>query len=306
MKTLSMARRSSALSRISSRISSPPPPAAVEQRVGHRLGLLVHLLGHEVLVAALLRRLDVPRDGELLGLDRRPVERASPQASPGVSTASSSSASAKTLTRVPDQRRDVRRQAAPCRRASPSTSGVVRRAATIVSGSSAETTAMENAPRTRRNMERVASASGRPVGHALLDQVRHHLGVGGRGQRVPGRLELGPQLGVVLDDAVVDDGQAARAVDVRVGVLRGGAPVGGPAGVPDGGVMARRRVGGQLGQLGHRVRPAGRPHPPDAAARAGRRMPPRRPPWRCPPSRSPGTPAGAGRRGAAGRRRPRR
>jgi hypothetical protein len=46
--------------------------AAVEQRVGHRLGLLVHLLGHEVLVAALLGRLEVPGDGQLLGLDRVP------------------------------------------------------------------------------------------------------------------------------------------------------------------------------------------------------------------------------------------
>ena len=45
----------------------------------------------------------------------------------------------------------------------PSTSGVERRAATIVSGSSAEMAAMENAPRTRRNMERVASDSDAPA-----------------------------------------------------------------------------------------------------------------------------------------------
>ncbi len=224
---------------------------------------------------------------------------------PGRSTASSSSARAKTRRVCPIRAgmSDASRAMPSC---NPSTSGVERRAATIVSGSSAETTAMENAPRTRRNMERVASASDVAGGHLLLDQVRHHLGVGGRGERVPGRLELGPQLGVVLDDAVVDDGQAPRAVGVRVGVLRGRAPVGGPAGVADGGVVAPWRVGGQLGQLGHRVRPAGRPHPPDGPPGPAPpfRLPRRRPPWRSPPSRSRGTRAGAGRRGAAGRRRP--
>ena len=46
----------------------------------------------------------------------------------------------------------------------------------------------------------------------------------------PVGLELGPQLGVVLDDPVVDEGQAAGAVDVRVGVLRGRAARGWPSG----------------------------------------------------------------------------
>ena len=38
---------------------------------------------------------------------------------------------------------------------------------------------------------------------------------------------------VVFDDAVVDDDEGAGAVAVRVGVLLGGAAVGGPAGVAD-------------------------------------------------------------------------
>ena len=54
---------------------------------------------------------------------------------------------------------DASNAAPSCR---PSTSGVRRRAATIVSGSSAWTTAMENAPRTRRSMDRVAAASDAP------------------------------------------------------------------------------------------------------------------------------------------------
>ena len=45
---------------------------------------------------------------------------------------------------------------------SPSTRGVERRAATMVSGSSAATTAMEKAPRTRRSIERVASVRDAP------------------------------------------------------------------------------------------------------------------------------------------------
>ena len=45
---------------------------------------------------------------------------------------------------------------------SPSTKGVSRHAATIVSGSSAEITAIEKDPRRRRNTDRVASASDNP------------------------------------------------------------------------------------------------------------------------------------------------
>ena len=43
--------------------ASPSGQQPVEQRVGHGLGLLVDLLGHEVVVAALLGRLEVPVDG---------------------------------------------------------------------------------------------------------------------------------------------------------------------------------------------------------------------------------------------------
>ena len=45
-----------------------------------------------------------------------------------------------------------------------------------------------------------------------LDQVREHLGVGLRHERVPGLLEHRAQRAVVLDDAVVHDGDRARAV----------------------------------------------------------------------------------------------
>ena len=53
--------------------------------------------------------------------------------------------------------------------------------------------------------------------------------------------QLGAQGGVVLDDPVVDDGQAPGAVEVGVGVLRRRVAVGGPAGVADPGSVAGRR-----------------------------------------------------------------
>ena len=52
--------------------------------------------------------------------------------------------------------------------------------------------------------------------------------------------ELLLELGVVLDDAVVDDGDVARTVEVGVGVDRLGRAVGGPARVADARTEARR------------------------------------------------------------------
>ena len=49
----------------------------------------------------------------------------------------------------------------------------------------------------------------------------------------PRRDQLAPQLGVVLDDAVVDDRQAPLAIQVRMGVGLGHAAVGRPARVPE-------------------------------------------------------------------------
>ena len=62
-------------------------------------------------------------------------------------------------------------------------------------------------------------------------------------KRVPFLLELALQIEVVLDDAVVDDDDAAGAVAVRMRVLFGRAAVRGPAGVPDA-VVAVERLGG--------------------------------------------------------------
>jgi hypothetical protein len=66
----------------------------------------------------------------------------------------------------------------------------------------------------------------------VVDAMRNDLGVGLGIELVAAPLEVGAQLVVVLDDAVVHDGQAiARDVRVRVALARH--PVGGPAGVRD-------------------------------------------------------------------------
>src|SRR5258706_188318 len=69
-----------------------------------------------------------------------------------------------------------------------------------------------------------------PVG--LLDEMGDDLGVGLAPELVAPR-ELLPELGEVLDDAVMDQRDASVAGEVRVGVHLGDAAVGGPAGVPD-------------------------------------------------------------------------
>ena len=66
----------------------------------------------------------------------------------------------------------------------------------------------------------------------LLDEVGDHLGVHLGGEHVTGRDQLGLQLRDVVQGAVVHHRDRARAVDVRVGVDRGGRAVRGPARVP--------------------------------------------------------------------------
>ena len=64
--------------------------------------------------------------------------------------------------------------------------------------------------------------------HVIVDAVRHHLGVGLGFEHVARRLQLRAQLFVILDDAVVDDGEAV-ARNMRVRVAFAGNTVRGPA-----------------------------------------------------------------------------
>jgi hypothetical protein len=87
----------------------------------------------------------------------------------------------------------------------------------------------------------------------MVHEVRDHLGVGLAREHVAGRLEFGAQFLVVLDDAVVDDGDLV-AREVRMRVVRARRAVRGPARVRDAG-QAVEVVGLDLGR---EVRDAGR------------------------------------------------
>ena len=66
-----------------------------------------------------------------------------------------------------------------------------------------------------------------------LDEVHQHLGIGLRGESMALGHQAVLDLGVVLDDPVVDERELAAAVGVRVRVLVVGPAVGGPARMAD-------------------------------------------------------------------------
>ena len=100
-------------------------------------------------------------------------------------------------------------------------------------------------------------AGGLTVPICLGDQVHGDLGVGVAGKLHAGLLQLVAQGGEVLDDAVVDDGDLAGGVAMRVCVAVGGTAVGRPAGVPQAGGAAqgpRRHLGDRVLEV---LQPAG-------------------------------------------------
>ena len=99
---------------------------------------------------------------------------------------------------------------------------------------------------------RRAATRGRPrPGHRrslvfAAEQDGRHLGVGLAAERVALAEELGLQLGEVLDDAVVDDGELVVIGQVRVRVRVGRAAVRRPPGVTDAGRAVLHGVGEQV------------------------------------------------------------
>ena len=89
----------------------------------------------------------------------------------------------------------------------------------------------------------------------LLDEVRQRLGVGLGGEHVAPRLQPVAQLAEVLDDPVVDDGDRAGAVHVRVGVEVVRASVGCPAGMREADAGVRRPVEEGRAEVGELARP---------------------------------------------------
>jgi len=80
---------------------------------------------------------------------------------------------------------------------------------------------------------------------ALGDQMSDDLRVGGRTERVALGDEAFAQRFVVLDHAVVDDGQQAIAAEMGVGIGVVGRTVRGPARVPDARPATQRRLLGE-------------------------------------------------------------
>ena len=75
------------------------------------------------------------------------------------------------------------------------------------------------------------------------------LGIGLGFEGVAALLERLPDGARVLDDPVVDDGDAAGLVGVGMGVQRGGRAVGGPARVADAGMAGRAVTVEVIGQV---------------------------------------------------------
>ncbi len=87
------------------------------------------------------------------------------------------------------------------------------------------------------------------------DQVGDDLGIGLAAEDEAFGLELLLEGDVVLDDAVMNDGNGSVAAEMRVGVSVGGAAVGGPARVANAVTTGGRLIGQQRGQLGNSACP---------------------------------------------------
>ena len=211
-----------------------------EERVAHRAGLLVDLLQHEVAEAALLGLHRVPRDplrgprdgvaGEVRELHvvrrhRRDVAVLEEEEVAGVGEEGRDVRrhEALALAEADDERRPHARGHEPV---------------WLVAVHEHEgVDPLDLAQRRARGLLERAAVE-------RLDEVGHDLGVRLGHEAVALRGEPGLELEVVLDDAVVDDDDPARAVLVRVGVLLGRATVGRPARVAEA-PLPGERVGGE-------------------------------------------------------------
>ena len=105
---------------------------------------------------------------------------------------------------------------------------------------------MEFGDRRPHRAHQIAAARGVPV---RVDEMRDDFGVGLRAEDVAGGLEALAQRFVVLDDAVVDDGDLAVG-DMRMRVRGRGRAMRRPARVRDAGVRGERPRIGLRGEIG--------------------------------------------------------
>ena len=216
-------------------LEADPP----QERVPHRPRLLVDLLEHEVAVAALLRLHRVPGDALGIALDGDARERRDPDARRR-HRGDVAVLEEEEVARVGQQRGDVGGDVV-----------LVLAEADHERGPHAGDDEAVGLVPVEQHQGVDAVDLGERRTHGVLErapveglhEVCHHLRVGLGDERVAGPREVRLELEVVLDDAVVDDHDAARAVLVRVRVLLGGAAVGGPPGVPDAPVAVERLRG---------------------------------------------------------------
>ena len=305
MNTLLTWRSSSLVMWTSSRDEGAVGEQPVEQGVGHRLGLLVHLLAHVVVVAVLAGGIEVPVDGDGLGLAPRYRSASVTRSEPGRSSATWSSSSTKKSRVRPRMAgmSEARKAASPLyphqqRRDPPGGHDEVG----LIGAHHGQREGPAHPAPARSAPRRPDPESGRSASAASIRWASTSVSVSDS-QVVPGGHQLVGQLHVVLDDPVVDHGQSGRAVDMGMGVALGGAAVGGPPGVADAGRRAGR---GRPRPAWSGRRATGCRWPPGPAT--ARRTAPDRP-GRCRPSRSRGTRGGRGPRAGPparrwGRRRP--
>ncbi len=207
--------------------------------LAQRLGLLVDLLEHEVLVAALLGGLGRPVDRRHVTLADDPVDigdRDAPRSQVGdVAVLEEDDPVG-----MGEDRGHVRGEEALAVAEADDERHVLAGPDEPVALAD-----MHDHERVRalEQAQGMADGVGQVALVRLLDEVGDRLGVGLGGEGVAARLEPVPQLAEVLDDPVVDDRDLAGAVAVGMGVQVVRAAVGRPAGVGEADGRVRRAVG---------------------------------------------------------------
>ena len=215
-----------------------------EQGVGHRGGLLGDLLEHEVLVATLFGGGQVPVDVKSSGTFGQivAVEVVDPVAVGG-DHHGLVLAELDRVAGVSDEGGDVGAdEHLALADADHQRRGATRRdngARFVGVGEYQGEVALEAAQHGQHGGAEITC--GLAVAVLLGDQVDGHLGVGVAGEFDSGDLQLVAQGRVVLDDAVVDDGDFACCVAMRVRVAVGGTSVRGPASVTETGAPGQCR-----------------------------------------------------------------
>jgi len=223
-------------------------------RVGDRARLLVDLLLHEAVVAALLRRNGIPRDDARLAQQRTAFDVVNIDVERG-KCREVAVLQERHPARVGEQRRNV----AAKKRLAIAHAEDDRRAALLGGDDLVGLRIGQYRDRVRAD-HTLARAShgggeiGRAIAELAVDQVRDEFRVGVGLDLAPFGLELDADRAVVLDDAVVHHRDVASAMRMRV--AHGGLAVRGPARVTDADRAGQRVVLQQVferGELAHRA-----------------------------------------------------